>query len=41
MGLGKTYSIVEALASNPDLSAVIFMPTNKLCKEIIENLKAK
>ena len=41
MGLGKTYSIVEALASNPDLSAVIFMPTNKLCKEIIENLKVK
>jgi hypothetical protein len=41
MGLGKTYSIVEALASNPDLSAVIFMPTNKLCKEIIENLKTK
>ncbi len=41
MGLGKTYSIVEVLASNPHLSAVIFMPTNKLCEEMIENLKGR
>lgn len=39
MGLGKTYSIVEALASDPNLSAVIFLPTIKLCQEITENLK--
>lgn len=41
MGLGKTYSIVEALADNPELSAVIFMPTKKLCEELIFNLKWK
>lgn len=39
MGLGKTYSIVETLSKNSALSAVIFMPTNKLCQEIVENLK--
>ena len=41
MGLGKTYSIVEALADNPELSAVIFMPTKKLCEELVFNLKLK
>ena len=41
MGLGKTHAIVEALASDTNLSAVIFMPTNKLCQEIIESLKSK
>lgn len=41
MGLGKTYAIVEALAANPGLSAVVFMPTNRLCREIIENLKTR
>jgi hypothetical protein len=41
MGLGKTYSIVEALADNLELSAVIFMPTKKLCEEIIRRLKGR
>ena len=41
MGLGKTHAIVEVLAPDPNLSAVIFMPTNMLCQEIIENLKAR
>ncbi|HAB53671.1 MAG TPA: hypothetical protein DCE80_16100, partial [Ignavibacteriales bacterium] len=41
MGLGKTYSIVEVLVSNPQLSAVIFMPTNKLCDEMVEKLKER
>lgn len=39
MGLGKTYSIVETLVENPELSAVIFMPTRKLCEEIVERMK--
>jgi len=34
MGIGKTYSITEGLASNPDVSAVIFMPTKKLCQDL-------
>ena len=41
MGLGKTYSIIEALTSNTNMSAVIFMPTKIMCEEIIENLKFK
>jgi len=41
MGLGKTHSIVETLIENPDLSAVIFMPTRKLCEEIVERMKRK
>lgn len=41
MGLGKTHSIVEALVDNPDLSAVVFMPTNKLCIEMVTSLKTK
>jgi len=39
MGIGKTYAIIEVLAANPDLSAVVFMPTNKLCQELTESLK--
>lgn len=41
MGIGKTHSIVEVLSSNKALSAVIFMPSIKLCEEIIEKLKGK
>lgn len=33
MGLGKTYSIAQVLAAKSDLSAVVFMPTLKLCAE--------
>ena len=39
MGLGKTYAIVEALAENPEMSAVIFMPTIRLCEEIVNRLR--
>jgi hypothetical protein len=39
MGVGKTYSIVKTLGQNPDISAVIFMPTNKLCKQMVQDLK--
>jgi len=38
MGLGKTYAIVEALAENLEMSAVIFMPTIRLCEEIKSRL---
>ena len=41
MGLGKTFAIVKALVANADLSAVVFMPTNRLCRELIESLKAR
>lgn len=41
MGLGKTRSIVEALATKRDLSAIIFMPTKRLCQEITESLKER
>jgi hypothetical protein len=41
MGLGKTYSIAEALAENGALSAVIFMPTAGLCREIVAKLKIR
>ncbi len=41
IGLGKTYSIVKVLADKPDTSAVIFMPTLKLCEEEVEQLKTK
>lgn len=41
MGLGKTCSIIEALVENTALSAVIFMPTNRLCKEVAAKLKLK
>lgn len=39
MGLGKSTSIVETLATNPNLSAIIFLPTKQLCMEITEKLK--
>jgi len=38
MGLGKTYSIAQGLASNPNFSAVIFMPTKRLCLELRDEL---
>jgi hypothetical protein len=38
MGMGKTYSIAEGLASNPDLSAIIFMPTKRLCQDLMNKL---
>ncbi|MCB2168145.1 MAG: hypothetical protein KQI78_10805 [Deltaproteobacteria bacterium] len=41
MGLGKTYSIVETLSQNPGLSAIVFMPTKKLCTEVVESLKTR
>ncbi len=41
MGFGKTHSITEYLAINKDVSAIIFMPTNRLCIEIIGKLKNK
>ncbi|MFZ2632733.1 MAG: hypothetical protein WAZ60_20690 [Desulfosalsimonadaceae bacterium] len=40
MGLGKTYSIVNTLVEHMDLSAVIFMPTHKLCQDLIIKLKS-
>ncbi|MCK5610037.1 DEAD/DEAH box helicase family protein [Candidatus Pacearchaeota archaeon] len=39
MGLGKSTSIVNALSSNLELSAVIFFPTKELCQEITLRLK--
>jgi len=39
MGLGKAYAIAEGLAENRALSAVIFMPTDRQCREIATNLK--
>jgi len=41
MGIGKSHSIVETLATNPDLSAVIFMPTNSLCEDLINKLTTR
>lgn len=41
MGLGKTSSIVDVFAANPELSAVIFMPTRALCEEVTNRLKIK
>lgn len=38
MGLGKTYSIVGLLSSNQTCSAIIFMPTKRLCAEICNKL---
>lgn len=38
MGMGKTYSIAEGLASNPNLSAIIFMPTKRLCQDLMNKL---
>ncbi len=39
MGLGKSTSIVNTLAEELDLSAVIFMPTVALCQDISRRLK--
>lgn len=41
MGLGKTYSIVEVMANDSNLSAVIFMPTKRLCEQIVQQLKGR
>lgn len=38
MGIGKTYSIVGLLSSNQTCSAIIFMPTKRLCEEICNKL---
>lgn len=39
MGLGKTFSIVNALGSDRNKSAIIFMPTRRLCYEMTQRLK--
>jgi hypothetical protein len=39
MGVGKTYSIAKVLAERTNLSAVIFMPTLKLCRKLIDEIK--
>ena len=39
MGLGKTCSIVKTLSDDLTISAVVFLPTKKLCREIEFNLK--
>jgi hypothetical protein len=39
MGVGKTYSIAKVLADRTDLSAVVFMPTLKLCRKLIDEIK--
>ncbi len=39
MGVGKTYSIIKTLAEKSNISAVVFLPTNKLCREIVQKLK--
>lgn len=39
MGVGKTYSILKTLAEKSNISAVVFMPSNKLCREIVQKLK--
>jgi hypothetical protein len=41
MGLGKTYSITESLAEKEKLSAVVFMPTLRMCEEVVEQIKTK
>jgi hypothetical protein len=38
MGLGKTYSMVEGLATNFDLSAIVYLPTKRLCHSFCVNL---
>jgi len=38
MGLGKTYSIVDTLSSNRHLSAIVFLPTRRLCEDFCINL---
>jgi hypothetical protein len=39
MGLGKTWSIVETLATRTELSAMVFMPTKELAEELTQALK--
>ena len=39
MGVGKTFSIAKVLGLNPNISAIIFMPTIKLCKRLVQALK--
>ncbi|MDY6839037.1 MAG: hypothetical protein SWH78_13815 [Thermodesulfobacteriota bacterium] len=41
MGLGKVYALPEALVENEALSAIIFMPTHRLCQEIVRYLKIR
>jgi hypothetical protein len=41
MGVGKTYSIVKILGQNPNLSAIVFMPTKKLCRRLVQDLKSE
>ena len=41
MGLGKTYAIATALADNPQLSAIVFMPTKRMCLEIVNEIKGR
>ncbi len=41
MGLGKTYSIVDTLSSNLNLSAIVFFPTRRLCDDFCINLTNK
>ena len=39
MGLGKSHSIKNTLVNRKELSAVIFMPTNRLCQKMVRDLK--
>jgi hypothetical protein len=39
MGVGKTYSIAKTLAQNPNFSAIVFLPTRKLCRKFVQDLK--
>ena len=41
MGVGKTYSIAKVLGNNPNLSAIVFMPTKKLCRRLAQELKSE
>jgi DNA repair photolyase len=39
MGVGKTTAILQGLLDNREMSAVIFLPTMKLCREVVENIE--
>jgi len=41
MGVGKSHSIVKVLGRNHHLSTVIFLSTNKLCTQMVEDLKTE
>lgn len=41
MGLGKSTSIIDTLTENQDKSAVIFLPTKKLCLEMARKIREK